>query len=77
MSTFKKAALVLPAAEAARQWAHNNPDTATTFINRATDFVDQRTGRKYTRALSKASVMAAKNLTEGRPGTRPYPDMRA
>lgn len=76
MSKFKKTVVILTAAEAVRQWAHNNPDQAQKFIDRATGFVDQRTGGRYATQISTASSMAKKNLTQGQ-GSRSVPDMRA
>ncbi len=76
MSKFKKAVVMLTAAEAARQWAHNNPETARKFIDQATGFANQRTGGKYSQQFSSFSSMAKQNLTGGK-GRQPFPDMRA
>ena len=76
MSKLKKTVIIVTAVEAVRQWAHNNPEQARTFIDRATGFVDHRTGGKYASQISTASAMAKKNLTQGQ-GSRPVPDMRA
>src|SRR5699024_9991591 len=60
---FKKAAVVLTAVEAARQWAHNNPEKADAYIDRATDFVDQRTQGKYHAQIEGLSARAKSVLT--------------
>lgn len=89
MPKFKKAAVVLTAVEAARQWAHNNPDKATSYIDKATHFVDERTSSKYRKQIDGLSAKAKKALTgqegnapqtvrgEATSTDRPFPDMRA
>ena len=63
MRKLKNAAVIITAAEAARQWAHNNPEQAAKFIDTATGFVDSRTKGKYTSQIAGFSSMAKKNLT--------------
>lgn len=93
MPKFKRAAVVLTAVESARQWAHQNPDKAAGYIDKATDFVDKRTKGKYHSQIGGISSQAKKALTgqQGVSGSsgptvrgeatnrtdRPYPDMRA
>lgn len=93
MAKFKNAALMLTAAETARQWAHNNPDKASDYIDKATGFIDKRTQGKYHKQLSGLSQTVKKNLTghqtvQGstvrgetpdapRTSKKPFPDMRA
>jgi hypothetical protein len=87
---FKKAAVVLTAVEAARQWAHNNPEKAGTYIDKAGDFVDKRTQGKYHSQIDGLSARAKSALTgtsgassasartvRGETTQRPFPDMRA
>lgn len=83
MPKIKNVAVILTAAEAARQWAHNNPDKARKFIDQATGFVDTRTKGKYSSQISGFSSMAKKNLTgqgttpgETVPGSTVRPDGR-
>lgn len=63
MPKFKNAAVVLTAAETARQWARKNPDKAQTYIDKATGFVDRRTKGKYRSQIDSLSKNATKNLT--------------
>lgn len=81
MARIKNIAVVLTAAEAARQWALNNPDKARSYIDTATGFVDQRTHGKYHSQIEGLSNAAKKNLT-GQPNVsgstkRTFPDARA
>lgn len=81
MARIKNIAVVLTAAEAARQWALNNPDKARSYIDNATGFVDQRTHGKYHSQIESLSNVAKKNLTGQQDvsstATRPTPDARA
>lgn len=63
MAKFKNVAVLLTAAEAARQWAMNNPDKAETYIDQATGFIDKRTQGKYHSRIDSLSNAAKKNLT--------------
>ena len=63
MAKFKNAAVMLTAAETARQWARNNPDKARTYIDKATGFVDERTKGRYHKQLTGLSQTAKKRLT--------------
>ena len=63
MARFKNAAVVLTAAETARQWARNNPDKASGYIDKATGFIDQRTKGKYRSQIDGLSKNAKKSLT--------------
>ena len=63
MAKFKNAAVMLTAAETARQWARNYPDKARSYIDKATGFVDERTKGKYHKQLTGLSQTAKKNLT--------------
>lgn len=63
MAKFKKAAVMLTVAESARQWARNNPGKASAYIDKATGFVDKRTGGKYHKQISGVSQTAKKNFT--------------
>lgn len=93
MAKFKNAALVFTAAEGARQWARNNPDKASQYVDKATGFVDKRTQGKYHKQLAGLSQTVKKNLTgqqtvQGstvvgetppapRRSSKPFPDLRA
>ncbi|MDN5718037.1 MAG: antitoxin [Janibacter sp.] len=93
MAKFKNAALMLTAAEGARQWAKNNPDKANDYVEKATSFIDQRTKGKYHKQLAGLSQTVKKNLaghqtvqgstvhgeTPDAPRTsqKPFPDLRA
>ena len=92
MAKFKNAALMLTAAEGARQWAKNNPDKASDYVEKVTGFIDQRTKGKYHKQLAGLSQTVKKNLagdtikgsavrgeTPDAPRTskKPFPDMRA
>ncbi len=75
---FAKAAYVFTAVELARQWAHNNPEQAERYVDRATRFVDERTGHKHTSKLDGVGSMAKKSLIGGTlPSSTHRPDMRA
>lgn len=63
MARIKNVAAMLTAAEAARQWALNNPDKARSYIDKATGFVDQRTKGKYHSQIDGLSNAAKKGLT--------------
>src|SRR5699024_867236 len=58
MPKFKRAAVVLTAVESARQWAHQNPDKATGYIDKATGFVAKRTRGKYRQQIGGLSSRA-------------------
>ncbi|KRE37551.1 hypothetical protein ASG73_07755 [Janibacter sp. Soil728] len=88
MAKFKNAALMLTAAEGARQWAKNNPDKANDYVEKATGFIDQRTKGKYHKQLDGLSRTMKKNLLgdtikgstvhgDVPPSPRPFPDVRA
>ncbi|MDN5548423.1 MAG: antitoxin [Rhodococcus sp. (in: high G+C Gram-positive bacteria)] len=93
MAKFKNAALMLTAGETARQWAKNNPEKASEYVEKATGFIDQRTQGKYHKQLSGLSQTVKKNLlgkqtvkgstvhgdTSDVPNAsaRPFPDLRA
>ena len=93
MAKFKNAALMLTAGETARQWAKNNPEKASDYVDKATGFIDQRTKGKYHKQLSGLSQTVKKNLmgtqtvkgstVHGDPSdvpnasARPFPDLRA
>lgn len=81
MARIKNIAVVLTAAEAARQWALNNPEKAQSYIDTATGFIDQRTHGKYHSQIDSLSTAAKKNLTGQQnvssSATRPFPDARA
>lgn len=91
MAKFKNVAVMLTAAEAARQWAMNNPEKASSYIDQATGFIDKQTQGKYRSKIDGVSRAAKKNLT-GRDTVsgattrdsdatgstqRPFPDTRA
>lgn len=63
MAKFKNAAVMLTAAETARQWARNNPAKASGYIDKATGFIDQRTKGKYRSQIDSLSKNAKKGLT--------------
>lgn len=63
MAKFKNIAVMLTAAEAARQWALNNPEKANSYIDQATGFIDKRTQGKYHSQIGSLSSSAKKNLT--------------
>lgn len=63
MAKFKNAALMLTVAETARQWALNNPEKASEYVDTATGFVDKRTHGKYHKQLTGLSQTVKKNLT--------------
>lgn len=93
MARFKNAAMMITAAEAARQWARNNPDKASGYVDKAAGFVDKRTHGKYHKQLDGLSQTVKKNLAghetvrgstvhgEAPPAPksskRPFPDLRA
>ncbi|UUZ44095.1 antitoxin [Janibacter limosus] len=92
MAKFKNAALMLTAGETARQWAKNNPEKASDYVDKATSFIDQRTKGKYRKQLAGLSQTVKKNLagdtikgsavrgeTPDAPRTaqKPFPDLRA
>ena len=93
MPRIKNIAVVLTAAEAARQWAMNNPDKAQSYIDTATGFIDKRTHGKYHDRIAGLSRSVKKNLTghdtvDGAPLSgqappppsgpkKPFPDLRA
>lgn len=63
MRKLKNAAVIITAVEAARQWAHNNPEQAAKYIDSASGFVDTRTKGKYSRQIAGFTSTAKKNLT--------------
>ena len=63
MARFGKAAAMLTAAETARQWARKNPEKASTYIDRASGFVDERTRGRYHSRIESLTRNAKKGLT--------------
>ena len=93
MAKYAKAAAMFTAAETARQWAKNNPDKASAYVEKATGFIDKRTHGKYHDRIAGLSRSVKKNLTghdtvDGSPLSgqappppsgpkKPFPDLRA
>lgn len=77
MSKLGKITLLATAAEAARQWARNNPDKASGYIDKAGQTVNRKTGGKYTKqvtgATAKAKDAVAKGANQPRSGSTPPP----
>ncbi len=65
MKKLGKITLLATAAEAARQWAKNNPDKANDYIDKASAAVDKRTKGKYSKQLTGATQKAKEAVTKG------------
>lgn len=59
MALMRRLAALGAAAEAARRYAHNNPDKAQRYIDQAAAFADKRTKGKYSRQIGSASSKAS------------------
>ena len=83
MARLGRITVLATAAEAARQWAKNNPDKAGAYIDKAGAAVDQVTKGKYSRQITSATGKAKGAVGGGHrggtttappaPGTTPPP----
>ena len=65
MGKLGKITVLASAAEAARQWAKNNPDKAKGYIDKASRVVNDRTKGKYAKQVDGASAKAKDAVTKG------------
>ena len=65
MAKLGKITVLATAAEAARQWAKNNPDKAQAYIDKAGSVVDKQTKGKYSQKITKASTKAKEAVAKG------------
>ena len=65
MAKLGKITVLATAAEAARQWAKNNPDKAQAYIDKAGAVVDRQTKGKYSKKITKASTKAKEAVAKG------------
>lgn len=65
MARLGKITVLATAAEAARQWAKNNPDKAQAYIDKAGAVVDKQTKGKYSTKITKASAKAKEAVAKG------------
>lgn len=68
MAKLGKITVLATAAEAARQWAKNNPDKAQAYIDKAGAVVDRQTKGKYSTKITKASTKAKEAVAKGSSG---------
>lgn len=68
MAKFGKITVLATAAEAARQWAKNNPDKTQAYIDKAGAVVDRQTKGKYSTKITKASTKAKEAVAKGSSG---------
>ena len=65
MARLGRITVLATAAEAARQWAKNNPDKAQAYIDKAGSVVDKQTKGKYSKKITKASTKAKEAVAKG------------
>lgn len=69
MSKLGKITVLATAAEAARQWAKNNPNKAHGYIEKAGAVVNQRTKGKYSKQITGATAKAKEAVAKQTGGT--------
>jgi MT0933-like antitoxin protein len=70
MALIRRLATVATAVEAARRYAKKNPDKTSKYVDQAVQFVDKRTGGKYTNQIHGVADKA--KGAAGLPRTRSY-----